>query len=239
VPVTATAQAYTVTLFLRGITRLPVRYDDLYFDQASLTYHFPIDWQIDQAQPWPLSTSITIGLQTPLPLTQVSVTLQDPINSLVPIESLGSTAAAPYTMSWRFVPALEGEYHFTVTAYELPDPLVQTIEVQALPFSYRQDHLLSPSVLSDTTLITFALASPITLTNLSSLITDPAGLPLTATLIFSDFVGGEYNFVWHFTTEASGLHTVTLHADEFMAPFVRPILAAASRIYLPIVLRGS
>jgi hypothetical protein len=54
-----------------------------------------------------------------------------------------------------------------------------------------------------------------------------------------DFEGGAYNFAWHFTTEASGLHTITLHADEFMSPFVRRILVAVSRIYLPIVLRGS
>jgi hypothetical protein len=29
-----------------------------------------------------------------------------------------------------------------------------------------------------------------------------------------------------------------LNADEFVAPFVRRILVLASRIYLPIVLRG-
>ena len=84
---TVTAQSYTVTLFLRGVTRQPTRYDDIYFDTASLTYHFPIEWQIDQGRAWPLSTSITIGLQTPLSLTHVSVALQDPIGDLAPIDS--------------------------------------------------------------------------------------------------------------------------------------------------------
>jgi hypothetical protein len=145
----------------------------------------------------------------------------------------------PYTQSWRFIPALEGTYRFTVTAHELPDPLVNTITVRSLPFSYWQDQLLSSSVPSDTTLITYGLASPITLTNLSSLVHDPAGLPLTATLVSSDFIAGWYNFVWQFTAEANGLHTVTLNADEFISPFVRRVLVAASQIYLPIVLRDS
>jgi hypothetical protein len=130
-PVTATAQSYTVTLFLRGVTRQPTRYDDLYFDSASLTYDFPIEWQTDQGQAWPLSTSITIGLQTPLSLTHVAVALQDPLGDPAPIDSLGSTATVPYTLEWRFVPALDGTYHFTVTAQELPDPLVKSIAVES------------------------------------------------------------------------------------------------------------
>ena len=77
--VTVTAQAYTVTLFLRGVTQQPTRYDDVYFDTASLTYSFLLEWQIEQGPAWPLSTAITIGLQVPLSLTNVSVVLQDPI----------------------------------------------------------------------------------------------------------------------------------------------------------------
>ena len=128
-PVTVTAQATTVTLFLRGVTQLPTRYDDLYFDTASLTYTFPLEWQIDQGPAWPLTTAITIGLQTPLSLTNMSVALQDPIGNLAPIDYLGSTATSPYTLSWRFVPERAGRYRFTLTAQELPDPLVQLIEV--------------------------------------------------------------------------------------------------------------
>jgi hypothetical protein len=229
VPAVAVAQAHTVTLFLRGVTVQPAKFNTVYFDTASLTYEYPITWQIDQGRAWPLSTSITIGLQTPVSLTQLSVALQDPIGDLIPIDPLGST------QNWRFVPALEGTYRFTVTAHELPDPLVKTIEVQTLPFHYWQDRLLVPS---DSVLITYVLASPIALTDLSSLITDPLGLSLTATLVSSDFVGDGYNFVWRFATRASGLHTVRLHADEFMSPFVRRGLAATARIYLPIVLRG-
>lgn len=236
-PVTATAQSYTVTLFLRGVTRQPTRYDDIYFDAASLTYHFPIEWQIDQGPAWPLSTAITIGLQTPLSLTQIGVALQDPIGNPVPIIPLGSAATAPYTLSWRFVPALEGTYRFAVTAHELPDPLVKTIEVQTLLFDYQQDQLLLSSVPSDTALITYVLASPITLTNLSSLVNDPVGASLTTTLVSSDFNAGWYNYVWHFTTGASGLHTVTLNADDFFTPFVRRVLVAVAWIYLPIILK--
>jgi hypothetical protein len=225
----AVAQAHTVTIFLRGVTVQPAKFNTVYFDTASLTYDFPIAWQIDQGRAWPLSTSITIGLQTPVSLTQLSIVLQDPIGDLIPIDSLGST------QSWHFVPTLEGTYRFTVTAYELPDALVQTIAVRTLPFSYRQDQLLS---LGDSTPITFTLSSPITLTNLSALISDPLGLPLTATLVSSGFEGDGYNFLWQFAAKASGVHTVTLNADEFMLPFVRRVLAATSRIYLPIVLRG-
>ena len=110
--------------------------------------------------------------------------------------------------------------------------------MQSLPFDYQQDHVLSSIVPSDTTLITYVLSSPVTLTNLSSLVTDPVGASLTTTLASSDFTAGWYNFVWRFTAETSGVHTVTLNADEFMASFVRRVLVAASRIYLPIVLRG-
>jgi hypothetical protein len=237
-PVTVTAASYTVTLFLRGVTRLPTRYDDLYFDTASLTYRFPIAWQIDQVGEWPLSTSITIGLQTPLSLTQIGAALQDPIGNFAPIASLGSAATAPYTVAWQFVPALEGTYHFTVTAHELPDPLAQAIAVQSLPFSYQQDHVLSSSTLSDSTPITFMLSSPITLTNLSAIVSDTLDTALTTTQVLSNLDGGRYNFGWQFTAEASGWHTVTLNADEFLQPFVRRILVVASRVLLPIVLRG-
>ncbi|HTP09785.1 MAG TPA: hypothetical protein VMP08_16125 [Anaerolineae bacterium] len=238
VPVVAVAHAYTVTIFLRGVTVQPAKFNTIYFDTASLTYHFPIEWQIDQGRAWPLSTSITIGLQTPVSLTNVSVTLQDPIGNPASIDSLGSAVTVPYTLSWRFVPAWEGTYHFTVTAHELPDPLVKMIDVQTLPFDYQQDHLLSSSVPSASALITYMLSSPITLTNLSALVSDPAGLPLTSTLVSSDFSAGWYNFAWQFTAEASSWHTVTLNAGEFMSPFVRRVLVATSRVYLPSVLRN-
>jgi hypothetical protein len=233
-PAVAVAQAHTVTLFLRGVTVQPAKFNTVYFDTARLIYDFPLTWQIDRGYAWPLSQAITIGLQTPVSLTQVSVELQDPIGSLSPIDPLGSSVTAPYTIGWRFVPALAGTYRFTVTAYELPDPLAQLIEVPALPFRYWQDRMLTPG---DTTLITFVLSSPVTLTNLSSAIADPVGLPLTATLMSADFVGDGYNFVWQFSTEARGLHTVTLNAEDFITPFTRFMVAATSRIYLPITLK--
>jgi hypothetical protein len=235
VPAVAVAQAYTVTIFLRGVTVQPAKFNTVYFDTASLTYDFPITWQIDQGYAWPLSSVITIGLQTPVSLTQLSDALQNPIGDLVPIDSLGSSVTVPYTIGWSFVPALEGTYRFTVTAYELPDPLMQTIVVPALPFNYQQEQLLSPG---ESVPITFTLASPITLTNVSAWVTDALGLPLTATLVTSDGVGDDYYFVWNFATEASGVHTVTLNADEFMSPLIRFVLAATTRVYLPLVLRG-
>jgi hypothetical protein len=82
------------------------------------------------------------------------------------------------------------------------------------------------------------LSSPITLTNLSAWITNPLGLPLSTTRVSSDFAGDGYNFAWNFATETSGVHTVTLNADEFMSPFARFVLAATARIYLPLIFRN-
>jgi hypothetical protein len=234
-PVTATAQAYTVTLFLRGVTRQPVRYDDLYFDSASLAYRFPLQWQIDQARGWPLSTAITIGLQAPVSLTQVGVDLQDPIGNSVPIDPLGSSATAPFTLSWRFIPAREGSHRFTLTAHELPDPLVKTIEVNTLPFAYQQDHLLSPG---DSTWVTYTLSSPVTLTNLTSAVSDSSGVAPVAALVSASLADGAYRFAWRFTAQASSWYTVTFNADEFIQPYVRRMLVLASQIYLPVVLRA-
>ncbi|CAG0936458.1 hypothetical protein TFLX_05331 [Thermoflexales bacterium] len=239
VPVVVVAHAHTVTLFLRGVTVQPAKFNTVYFDTASLTYSFPIAWQIDQAQEWPLSTAITIGLQTPVSLTEVSVLLQDPIGNPAPSDFLGTSGATPFTSSWQFTPTLAGTYHFTVTAHELPDSLAQTIAVQTLPFNYEQDHLLSSAVLSDSTLITYRLSSPLTLTNLSSIVSNPVGLPLTTTLVLSNFELGRYHYVWQFTAETSSWQTVTLSAAEFMQPFVQRVLVFTARLYLPIVLRGS
>jgi hypothetical protein len=234
-PVTVTAQAYTVTLFLRGVTRLPTRYDDFYFDTASLTTSFPLEWQIDQGLAWPLSTAITIGLQTPLSLTQVAVALHDPIGNLVPIDSLGSAATPPYTQSWYFVPEMAGSYHFALTAHELPDPLEQSIEVQTLPFYYEQGHLLS---VDTTTLMTYGLSAPITLTNLTAIVSDAQDVALSTTLVFSNFEPDNYRAEWEFTAEAAGAYTVTLNADEFMQPMPRVIWVWATRLYLPLILRN-
>ncbi len=237
-PVTVTAQSYTVTLFLRGVTRQPTRYDDVYFDAASLTYSFPLQWRIDQTREWPLSTSMTIELQTPVSLTQTSAVIQSPIGDLIPPHSLGSSAAVPYTLTWWFVPVAEGSYLFTATAHELPDPLVKAIEVRTLPFAYRQAHLLSPVVVSDTTVVTYSISSPVTLTNFTSIVNDPFAAPLATTLVSSQVIDGRYDLTWQFTAQASGWHTVTMNAAEFVQPFLRRILVIATRVYLPIVLRG-
>ena len=110
--------------------------------------------------------------------------------------------------------------------------------MQTLPFSYEQDHVLAVGAISDSTLITYVLSSPLTLTDLSSQVSDALDSLLTTTPVFSNFDLGRYYFAWQFTAESSGWHTVTLNADEFMQPFVRPLLVLASRIYLPVILRG-
>jgi len=233
-PVTVTAQATTVTLFLRGVTRLPTRYDDLYFDTASL-YVYPLEWQIDQGPAWPLTTAITIGLQTPLSLTNMSVALQDPIGNLAPIDYLGATTTSPYTLSWRMVPERAGRYRFTLTAQELPDPLVQLIEVPSLPFYYEQERLLSSEA---TTLITYGLSAPITLTNLIADVVDAQNSPFSTTLVFTNFELGYFHAAWHFTAEAPGAYTVTMNADEFMKPMPQVLWVWVARVYLPLILRN-
>ena len=236
VPAVAVAQAQTVTMFMRGVTVQSAKFNTVYFDTASLTYTFPLEWQIDQGAAWPLTTAITIGLQTPVSLTNVSAVLQDPIGNLAPIDYLGAMAAAPYTYSWRFVPEMAGRYRFTLTALELPEPQVQLIEVQTLPFYYRQDHVLT---VSDTTLITYGLSAPITLTNLTAEVVDAQNVPLSTTLVYSNFEAERYDVAWQFTAEAPGVYTVMLNADEFMRLFPQHILVALAGVYLPLVWRNS
>ncbi len=115
---------------------------------------------------------------------------------------------------------------------------MKLIEVQTLPFSYRQDYLLSPAMVSDTTLITYSSSSPITLTNFTSIVKDPFGAPLAPTLVSSQVAGGRYDLTWQFTARVSGWHTVRLNAAEFMQRFARRVLVVATRIYLPLVLRS-
>jgi hypothetical protein len=230
------AQAQTVTMFLRGVTVQPAKFNTVYFDTASLTYTFSLAWQIDQGPAWPLTTAISIGLRTPVSLTNISAMLQDPIGNLAPIDYLGVTAMTPYTYSWRFVPEGAGRYRLTLTAPELPDAQVQLIDVPALPFYYEQERLLSTE---ETTLITLSLSSPITLSNLTAAVVDVQNTPLSTTLVYSNFETDRYDVDWQFTAEAPGVYTVTLNAAEFMAPFLQPIVAASARVYMPLVWRNS
>jgi hypothetical protein len=234
VPAVAVAQAQTVTMFMRGVTVQPAKFNTVYFDTASLTYTFPLAWQIDQGPAWPLTTAITIGLQTPVSLTNVSAVLQDPIGQLAPIDYLGVTTMPSRTLSWRFVPERAGRYRFMLTAQELPDPQVQSIDVPALPFHYEQERLLLTGA---TTLITFGLSSPITLTDLTADVVDAQNASLSTTLVYSKFQAERYDVDWQFTAETPGVYTVTLNAAEFMDPFLQRIVAASARVCLPLVLR--
>jgi hypothetical protein len=81
--------------------------------------------------------------------------------------------------------------------------------------------------------------SPISLTNVTTTLTDPLGVSLPITLVATDYVTPTYDFQWQFTPIVTGVHTLSLNADEFTQLLVRAILAASERLYLPIVLRNS
>jgi hypothetical protein len=46
------------------------------------------------------------------------------------------------------------------------------------------------------------------------------------------------DYRWSFTTVLTGWHTISLSATEFTQPYIRSILAATARIYLPIITRN-
>jgi hypothetical protein len=87
-------------------------------------------------------------------------------------------------------------------------------------------------------LITYGLSAPITLTNLTAVVSDVQDAALSTTLVFSSFELGRYHAVWEFTAEAAGAYTVTLKADEFMRPMPQVIWVWAARLSVPLVLRN-
>ncbi len=88
------------------------------------------------------------------------------------------------------------------------------------------------------TRITFTVFSPISLTNVTTTLTDPLGVSLPITLAAADTITPAYNFQWQFAPSVTGVHRLSLNADEFTQPLIRAILAASERLYLPIVLRN-
>ena len=117
-------------------------------------------------------------------------------------------------------------------------PIVQTIDVQSLRTQYLQDILLPHDGLTPTSpaLITFTMFSPVSLTNVTTVLTDPLGARQPITLVASEYVTPTYNFQWQFAPIMTGWHTLSLNADQFTQPLVRSVLAASDRIYLPIAL---
>ncbi len=88
------------------------------------------------------------------------------------------------------------------------------------------------------TRITFTVFSPISLTNVTTTLTDPLGVSLPITLVAADAITPAYNFQWQFAPSVTGVNRLSLNADEFTQPLIRAILAASERLYLPIVLRN-
>lgn len=242
VPAVAVAQAHTVTLFMRGVTVQPTRYDVMYFDTASWMYSFPISASSQVDGLWPLPVTATVTVQTPVSLTQVNAVTIDPNGASLPVTLTDtSLMSSTYTSQWRFEPASEGRHVFTLTADELTAPIVQVIDIPALRTAYVQDYLLPRDSLTPTNpvLITFTVFSLISLTNVTTTLTDPLGVSLPITLVATDYVTPTYDFQWQFTPIVTGVHTLSLNADEFTQLLVRAILAASERLYLPIVLRNS
>ncbi|HZY45386.1 MAG TPA: hypothetical protein VFF70_11615, partial [Anaerolineae bacterium] len=188
-----------VTIFLRGITTSDAKFSDFYFDTASLVYSFPISVTTRQALPWPLTSTVAITLQAPISLTQLNASLADPNGQSIPLTYLGTTGfTPPFISRWEFSPAIAGVHLFTVTAAQLPNPLVQPIDVSVMQYTTIQDHLPPPSP------ITFTLYSPISLTDFTSVLTDPLGSLTTFNSIGSNYISPTYAFQWTFTSTITG-----------------------------------
>jgi hypothetical protein len=232
-PVTATAKAFTVTLFMRGITVIPVKFDDMYFDSASLTYCCQPSLSYVQDLPWPLSSTVTVTLQSVLTLTQLSAGVIDPNGVSQPLAFLDTIGSLPsITSRWAFNPLLAGAHAFTLTAAELPNNFSQSIDVPILPYSYRQDQIPPPAN------ITFTLYSPISLTNITQVLTDPLGSPTSIAFAGSNDISPTYAFQWTFAPMMTGVHTLDLFADQFVQHWQIPIMAASSQVFLPITLQN-
>jgi hypothetical protein len=240
VPAVVVARAYTLTIFLRGLTTSEAKFDDIYFDTASLRYSFPLSLSVEQDQPWPLPTQLTLTLQAPVSLTHLNAAVIDPNDVEAPIAFLDTNGVTPtITSRWLFMPSLAGPHVFRLTADQLPAAWQWPFDVNALPYHVQQDQLLPTdgAVLSESVVITFDLYTPISLTNATALLADPVGAPQAITLTAIDYLNPTYTFEWQFAPITSGLHSLELAADEFARPWDISILVLASRIYLPIVVK--
>jgi hypothetical protein len=236
VPAVAVAQAHTVTLFLRGVTVQPAKFNTVYFDTASLSYTFPVSVNVAQNQGWPLPVTMTVDVQTPVSLTQVVATVIDPNGLSLPITWTATiSGTSSYHSLWQFNPIVAGRHVFTLTAFELTSTLLQPINVQPLTLTYYQDRLFTPG---SSPLITFTLYSPISLTNLTEVITDLLGLTLPLTLTSSSFVSPTFVWQWQLAPTITGTHTLRLTADQFTQPWLQSILVASDRVYLPLILQS-
>ena len=236
VPAVAVAQAHTVTMFMRGVTVQPARYNAVYFDTASLIYTFPVSVSVTQNQGWPLPVTMTLDVQTPVSLTQVTAAVIDPNGLSLPVTWTATISdAVSYHLLGQFNPIVAGRHVLTLSAFELTSPLLQPIDVQPLASTYYQDRLLAPG---SSPLITFTLYSPVSLTNLTGVITDPLGVTLPLTLTSSSFISPTFVWQWQFAPMITGTHTLRLTADQFTQPWLQSILVASDRVYLPLILQN-
>ena len=236
VPAVAVAQAHTVTVFLRAVTIMPAKFNTAYFDDASLMYSFPISTGTAVEGQWPLPVTATMSVQTPISLTQVTVS----VDSDEPIEWVDTTQVdAAWLMRWRFSPLMAGGHVITLTAAELVTPIVQVVNVPVMQLDVQQDQLLPQGAVTETAPIWIALTlhSPITLSEPTATLIDPVGLPLSITLNYSEFLDPIVDYQWAFTAAITGWHTVSVSATEFTQPLTRSILAASARVYLPVFVR--
>jgi hypothetical protein len=236
-PALAVAQAHTVTMFIRAVTISPARYNAIYMDDASLEYSYPISASAQVEGLWPLPITATLSVQSPVSLTQVTVS----VDSGEPIEWVDTISVNAASLArWRFAPVWPGTHILTLNAAELVAPIVQTMNVPIIPTDVQQDQLLPQGEVTGTApvWITLTLHSPITLSEPTATLTDPLGLPLSITLNYSEFLDPIVNYHWSFTTAITGWHTVSLSTTEFTQPLTRSILAANARVYLPVSARN-
>ncbi len=190
VPAVAVAQAHTVTLFLRAVTIMPAKFNTAYFDDASLTYSFPMTASTQVEGEWPLPVTATLSLQVPVSLTQVTVT----VDTGEPIELVDTISITDGLLStWRFTPTTPGLHVVTLTANELTAPVVQNVNVPVIRSTIQQDRLFPTDALTLTEPIeiTFTLYSPMTLTEPSAVLTNPLGMPLTITLLTDRYINAD------------------------------------------------
>ncbi len=233
----AVAQAHTVTMFIRGVTVQPAKFNTVYFDDASLAYSFPFTSSTQVDGEWPLPVTATLRVQSPVSMTQVTVS----VDTGEPIEWVSTTPITEgYLSEWRFNPQQPGSHTITLNASELPQPIQQTVNVPQVQSAFRQDRLfpLDAITLTEPIEITFTLYSPITLTEPTATLTDPLGLPLTVTLLGFETVTPTFNYQWLFTPTLTGTHTLAVSATEFTQPLIQSTVAAANRLYLPLILRN-
>lgn len=244
VPVTAVAQAHTVTLFLRGVTISPPRFNAIYMDTASLIYRTTATLDTVAEPWWPLPSRVTVTLHVPAPLTGVDISATGPTGVSVPVSFLGTEGETPdVTLRWTFQTDVPGRYTLGLNAAELTAPLVKTIEVTSLPWGATQNRLMPRDPISSTEMITepvvisLTLHTPRVVAEPTAALVDPLGEPLTITFVSAVTTTSGLDYGWIFTPVLTGAHTIVLGSLDFIKPYTLTAVAATDWVFLPIVAR--